>query len=268
MPPARILLYVATFGGIALMFRSLFGEPVPLEYAIGAMLGYVALNTLGVLKPQLEMFGDVLWRGEEDQGVALTFDDGPHPEHTPKVLQILEEHGVHATFFVVGRKAKLHPELIRQIHEAGHELGLHGYQHDRLFSWKTPKYVEEDIGRTQRAIEEACGVRPVLFRPPIGHVSTRTAAGAKRAGVTLVAWSAKGRDGLPGADPQQVLERLRAGIKPGAILLLHDAAERDDFEPVSAAILPELLGAIQAAGLKVVPVVSFLEELAPPPPRA
>lgn len=268
MPPARILLFVATFGGIALMFRSLFGEPVPLEYAVSAMIGYIGLNTLGVLKPQLEMFGDVLWRGEADQGVVLTFDDGPHPEHTPKVLQILEDHDVKATFFVVGRKAKLYPELIREIHQRGHTLGLHGYQHDRLFSWKTPKYVQEDIERTQRVIEEACGERPALFRPPIGHVSSRTAAGAKRARVTLVAWSAKGRDGIADADPEQVLERLRAGIKPGAILLLHDAAERDDFEPVCAAILPELLSAIQAAGLSVVPLVSFLEELVPPPPKA
>ncbi|MCA9630889.1 MAG: polysaccharide deacetylase family protein [Myxococcales bacterium] len=261
MPPSRILLVVATLGGIALMVRSLWGEPIPLEYAVAALLAYVALATAGVLIPQLEMFGDVLWRGEADQGVALTFDDGPHPEHTPRILDILEEKNVRATFFVVGRKVRLFPELVKQIAERGHGLGLHGYQHDRLFSWKTPRYVEEDIQRTQTAIEEACGVRPTLFRPPIGHVSTRVAAGAKEAGVTLVAWSAKGRDGLKGADPDRVLARLVDGLKPGAILLLHDAAERDDFVPVSIEVLPRLLQAIQDRELTVVPLENFLEEV-------
>ncbi|MCA9645298.1 MAG: polysaccharide deacetylase family protein, partial [Myxococcales bacterium] len=264
MPPSRILLVVATLGGIALMVRSVWGEPIPLEYAIAAFIAYTALATAGVLFPQLEMFGDVLWRGEADQGVVLTFDDGPHPEHTPRILDILEENNVRATFFLVGRKVRLHPEVVKQIVERGHGIGLHGYQHDRLFSWKTPKYVEEDIARTQKAIEEACGQRPTLFRPPIGHVSTRTAAGAKKAGVTLVAWSAKGRDGLKNADPDKVLERLQAGLKPGAILLLHDAAERDDFTPVAIEVLPKLLQAIKAQELPIVPLESFLEEVKAP----
>ncbi len=261
MPPARILLVVATLGGIALMVRSVWGEPIPLEYAVAALLAYIALATAGVLFPQLEMFGDVLWRGEADQGVVLTFDDGPHPEHTRRILNILEENNVRATFFLVGRKVKLFPEVVKEIAERGHGLGLHGYQHDRLFSWKTPKYVEEDIQRTQQAIEEACGQRPTLFRPPIGHVSTRTAAGAKKAGVTLVAWSVRGRDGLKNADPDKVLERLSAGLGPGAILLLHDAAERDDFTPVSIDVLPRLLEEIRSQQLSVVPLESFLEEV-------
>lgn len=261
MPPSRILLVVATLGGIALMIRSVWGEPIPLAYALAALLGYVALATAGVLIPQLEMFGDVLWRGDSERGVVLTFDDGPHPEHTLKVLDILEENNVRATFFVVGRKVRLFPEVVRQIAERGHGIGLHGYQHDRLFSWKTPKYVQEDIERTQNAIEEACGQRPTLFRPPIGHVSTRTAAGARKAGVTLVAWSAKGRDGLKRADPDRVLQRLVSGLTPGAILLLHDAAERDDFTPVSIEVLPRLIEQIKSRELQVVPLESFLEEL-------
>jgi peptidoglycan/xylan/chitin deacetylase (PgdA/CDA1 family) len=215
-----------------------------------ALLAYVVFATCGVIFPQLEVYGDVVWRGED--GVALTFDDGPHPQSTRRVLKILAERGHTATFFVVGRKVLEHPDVVREIHQAGHALGLHGFLHDRLFSLKPPNYVRKDIERTQDAVEQACGLRPTLFRPPIGHVSSRTASAAKRAGVTLVAWSVRAFDGVSKPSVERVVRRVERGLVPGAIVLLHDAAEKDDFEPTSIDALPRILERIEEKGLHTV----------------
>src|SRR5690606_19218783 len=114
--------------------------------------------------------------------VALTFDDGPHPETTRVVLRLLEARSAKATFFVVGRKAERYPEVVREIVAAGHALGLHGYRHDRLYSLRSIRYVLDDIARSQDAIERVCGERPLLFRPPIGFVSHLTAIAVEKAG--------------------------------------------------------------------------------------
>lgn len=260
MPPARIALWVASIGGVALLLRSLVFGPVPWWIATAAFLAYATFAALGVLFPQLEMYGDVVCRGDRGaSGVALTFDDGPDPRTTRAILSILERGGHKATFFVVGRKVRRHPDVVREIHEAGHWLGLHGFTHDRLLCFRPPKVVKADIEQTQDAIEEACGVRPVLFRPPVGHVSSRTAVGARRAGVTLVAWSARGYDGMPGAKPERVADRIERGLRNGAIVMMHDAAERDDFEPVSVEVLPRLLQLIDERGLKTVSVDDLLD---------
>lgn len=260
MPPLRIALWVATLGGIALMVRSVLGDPVPLPYAVAALLTYFLGIGVGILVPQLEVFGDVLWRGPPRvKEVALTFDDGPHPVHSRRVLAVLRARGVQATFFVVGRKVLEHPELAREIVEAGHSLGLHSYHHDRLLALRTPAHVAEDIQRTQREVEAATGLRVTLFRPPLGYVSPRITAGAERASVTLVAWSARARDGLRSTTVASATRRLTRGLRPGAILLLHDAAERDDFEPIAPEVLPGLLDAIEAQGYRVVPLTRFLE---------
>jgi peptidoglycan/xylan/chitin deacetylase (PgdA/CDA1 family) len=99
-------------------------------------------------------------------------------------------------------------------------------------------------------VEAACGQRPTLFRPPIGHVSSRTARGASLAGVTLVAWSLRVFDGVGKPSPERVLARVARGLRPGAIVLLHDASEREDFEPTSIDALPGILELVAERGLR------------------
>jgi peptidoglycan/xylan/chitin deacetylase (PgdA/CDA1 family) len=253
------VLWIASIGGIAVMVRSLTVGPVPTWLAVMLLVLYVAYCTIGTVIPQLEMYGDWVWRGERGQrAVALTFDDGPNPDSTRRVLDVLERAGQKATFFVVGRKAEAHPDVVREIHAAGHLIGLHGYGHDRLYSLKGPRFVERDIKRSQDAIERICGVRPIIFRPPLGYVTPRTVVGARRAGVELIAWSVRSIDGLGNADPTRVLRRVERGLEEGAIVALHDAAERDDFEPASVKALPRILDALERRGLKSV----RLDELA------
>ena len=223
------------------------------------LLGLHALvATLGVLLPGLAVYGDVLSRGPRTRPeVALTFDDGPHPETTRRVLAILREHGVTATFFVLGEKARAHPDVVREIVQAGHGLGLHGYTHDRLYSLRSSARVAADLENARAALHDAAGIATALFRPPVGFVSHAVALAADRAGLTLVGFSARTRDGLARTDSTTVLARATAALENGAILVLHDAAERDDRVPASLAVLGELCAEVARRGF--VPVT--LDEL-------
>jgi peptidoglycan/xylan/chitin deacetylase (PgdA/CDA1 family) len=259
--PGRVAIWVASIGALALAARSILLGPLPLAVALGAFALYVALALTGVMVPRLEMFGDVTWQGDDENGgLALTFDDGPNPQTTPRVLSALASAGVTATFFVIGEKVTRYPDVARAIVDGGHSLGVHGYTHNRLYALLPPSAVVQDIEKTVAAIVDATGVKPRWFRPPVGQVSPRTAAGAKKAGFEIVAWSARGLDGVSRADPDRVLFRLDRGIEPGAILQLHDAAENDDHVPASLEILPRLLSRIEERGLRVVPLGSLLGE--------
>jgi peptidoglycan-N-acetylglucosamine deacetylase len=192
--------------------------------------------------------------------VALTFDDGPNPATTPRILALLAEANASATFFVLGEKVERHPEVLKDLVLAGHSVGVHGYEHDRLYAFKSPSAVALDIERAQAIIERSAGVRTRWFRPPVGQVSPRTAEGAERAGVEIVGWSVRGFDGIRGADPERVALRIERGLEAGAIVLLHDAAERDDFTPASVEALPKVLESIARKGLRVVPLQTLIED--------
>ncbi|MCC6216389.1 MAG: polysaccharide deacetylase family protein [Polyangiaceae bacterium] len=253
MPIARALLWIASAGALALLARTVLGAAPPPWVAAIALGGYLTLAAVGAVVPQLEMYGDVFWRGEPGtRGVALTFDDGPDPATTPRVLELLHAHGARATFFVIGHKVRLHPELVRRIAADGHAIGVHGDQHDRLHTLRSPRRVLEDLERAIGAVEAATGARPTLFRPPIGHVSPRTVAAARRAGVTIVAWSVRARDGVGSPAPEAVAARIARGLRDGAVVALHDASERGDREPASVRALPQVLDALRSRGLPTV----------------
>lgn len=252
LPAARLGLWAYAGAGVALGVKAVLLGPAPLGAVLAGLAGYLALGTLGVFWPEQGMYGRTLWRGPARPEVALTFDDGPCPATTPRVLDLLSAAGVRATFFLVGRKAQAHPQLVKDIVAAGHEIGLHGFEHDRLFSLRLSRHVVADIRRTQDAIEMAGAPRPTLFRPPIGFVSHFTVHGARKANVTLVGCSARALDGFRQASVTSVAARLVRGLEPGALLAMHDAAERDDYTPASIAALPQLLGALRERKLRTV----------------
>lgn len=260
MPPARVALYVGSIGAVALMARSVALGPVPMWIAAAALAAYLALIFCGVFILRLGMFVDVVTRGpEEARGVALTFDDGPSPEHTPKILDLLDEAGVKATFFLIGRKVEAHPEIARAIVDRGHAVGVHGYAHSRLFSLLSPEAVRLDIARAVDAIAAATGETPTLFRPPIGHTSPRVAKALEAFDLTVVGWSVRGLDGLARARPERVARRVVPRLDDGAIVLLHDAAERDDFTPASLGALPRILTAMQNRDLEGVRLDAWIK---------
>src|SRR5271154_3287780 len=184
MPPARAALYAATAGVLATTGYAMLRRPPPLGWSTLLLAGYVGLLLSGVMVLRLRVFVDALVRGPRGaRGVALTFDDGPHPRGTPRILEILARRGVRATFFVVGRKVEDHPEVLRAIVDAGHGVGLHSYAHDRLFSLRGERRVRDDLERGLAALERVLGHRPMLFRPPIGHTNPTIARVADALGL-------------------------------------------------------------------------------------
>jgi len=259
LPIARIVLYLASVAGVGLMVQSLISSPPPLFVAVVALLAYLGLITCGVLFSRFSMFADVVTFGPRDaRGVALTFDDGPHPESTPQILDMLEQAGARATFFVIGHKVDAHPDLAREIVERGHALGVHGYAHDRLFALRSPKHVRNDLERAVDAIHRCMGKRPMLFRAPIGHISPSVARVVRGLELIVVGWSVGGMDGWPGAKPDVVAQRVIPKLRDGAIVLLHDASERDEFVPASVEALPQILEAAEKLNLSFVRVDSWL----------
>jgi len=260
MPPARLALYAATIGVLATTAYSVVRSPPSVGWSALLLAGYTTLLLSGVLVLRLRVFVDALVRGPRGaRGVALTFDDGPHPRWTPRILDILARRGVRATFFVVGRKVDDHPEVLRAIVDAGHAVGLHSYAHDRLFSLRGERRVREDLQRGVASLERVLGSRPVLFRPPIGHTNPTIARVADAMGLVVIGWTLGGRDGLAAARPEDVANRVRRDLRDGSIVLLHDAPERGDREPAAVRALPAILDAMAAGGLEAVPVADWVE---------
>ncbi len=259
MPVARILFYLATVGALALVARSLLIGPVPTWITLVVLQAYVALLLVGVFFLRLQMFVDAVCHGGHDvRGVALTFDDGPCPIHTPKILDMLDEAGVKATFFVIGYKAEAHPDIVRDIVERGHLIGSHSYTHNRAFALLPKRAVQQDIERAIVCIEKITGSRPALFRPPIGHTNPRIAKVIDDLELTVVGWSVRALDGVASADPDRVAQRVIPKLEDGAIVLLHDASERDDRTPASIEALPKILEAMDRKNLVGVTVTSLL----------
>src|SRR5262245_40990442 len=237
---------------------------------LGALsAAWYSVATLGVFFPRLEMYGPIVSRGPAGRrSVALTFDDGPYPVTTRRVLAALAGTKHRATFFVLGAKARRHPDVLREIHAAGHTIGVHGDEHDRLHSFRMPWRVHRDLVRAARAVEDATGVRPRLFRPPLGHTSVNAAPGVRRAGMLVIGWSTRGLDGMRTQTPDAVVARIAAGLSEGDIVMLHDASERDDYEPASVHALPALLRLLDERGWTSVGVDALIDVPASSPTPA
>ena len=264
--PARVSLLASTTGlGALALHAAVRGEP-GLAVIAALSLGWFALVTTGVVFPWLEMYARVVSRGPAGSArVALTFDDGPNPVTTRRVLEVLAPTRHRATFFVLGEKARRHPDVVREIHAGGHTLGIHGDFHDRLHSFRMPRTVRDEIVRAADAVEAATGARPRFFRPPLGHTSVTTIRGVRLAGVTLIGWSSRGFDGIRGRSLEAVVERVSRTLIDGAIVMLHDAAEHDDFEPASVRALPQLVALLEERGLTSVGLDALLGDLAHSP---
>jgi peptidoglycan/xylan/chitin deacetylase (PgdA/CDA1 family) len=153
--------------------------------------------------------------------VALTFDDGPDPASTPAFLDLLAEHDVHATFFLLGRYAAEYPDLVQRMVGAGHELGVHGWSH-RCVAWVGPRRLVGDLRTSRRVLEQLSDRRVRWYRPPYGVLTTHALLAARAAGLSTVLWSDWGVDWRRGRTPAQVLTTLTGGLRPGGTVLLHD----------------------------------------------
>lgn len=153
--------------------------------------------------------------------VALTFDDGPDPQRTPAVLDLLARQGVRATFFVVGARAEAHPELVRRMVAEGHVVGNHSYTHSWRFPLRSLGRTMEELRRTGEVLHRITGRQPRLFRPPFGVTNPTIARAVRRLGLDPVGWSIRSLDTM-GQSPERVAARILRRLHPGAVILLHD----------------------------------------------
>ena len=192
----------------------------------------------------------VVLRQDGEEGVALTFDDGPHPQGTPAVLEALREGGALATFFLAGEQVLPRPALVAEIVAAGHRVELHCHRHRNLLRL-SPRAFLEDAERARAAIEDASGQAVADYRPPYGIFSAATLRAARRYWRPVL-WSRWGRDWARGASAESIARRASAGVVAGDVVLLHDAdfySARGSWVRTTAA-LPLILDEIEACGLK------------------
>lgn len=188
-------------------------------------------------------------RGE----VAITIDDGPDPTVTPAVLDLLEQQGVKATFFCIGERARRQPTLCREIARRGHAVENHTMYHRHHFSLRSPWGYVGELQAAQDALAAITGVRPVFFRAPAGLRNVFLDPVLALFGLRLASWTRRGFDTRE-RDPEAVLAKLLEGLQGGDILLLHDgnAARTASGQPIILEVLPPLLAALAAAGLRPV----------------
>lgn len=222
------------------------------------LVGLGALAGFGYLAPALT----AAWAGPREllgvrdtvasgSGFALTFDDGPHPRGTPAVLEVLSRLDVRAVFFLVGEQVVRFPALAREIAAAGHEIALHCDRHRNLLRLG-PRQVEDDLDRAHARIVEATGQEPRLYRPPYGILNLAALTIARRRGWQTLLWSHWGRDWELRATPESIATLATRDLRPGAVVLLHDA---DHYSVpgswrATAAALPALIERLRAAGLE------------------
>lgn len=252
----------------SLAYHLLAGAAVALRpgvwpFALGGLLAnHLLLSTVGLV-PRGTLLGPNLVRLPATAGraVAITIDDGPDPEVTPRVLEILARHGARATFFCVGNRVGQHSQLARELVQGGHAVENHSQHHYFSFSLLGPRAMRAEIALAQQQITATCGVAPRYFRAPAGLRNPFLQPILAQQGLALASWTRRGFDTVAG-DAALVERRLLRGLAARDILLLHDhrAARTAAGQPVILEVLPRLLAALAAAGLGTV----TLRDLQPP----
>jgi len=233
---------------------------IGLTIGLVVVLGCAVAAGLACMVPSSQVIGPSLVRGpEESRSVVLTFDDGPAPPFTERILDILAEHRISATFFLCGKNVERHPEVARRIVREGHTIGNHTYSHPFLCP-RSRKFMAAEIDRAQEAIERVTGIRPTLFRPPYGARWFGLMPILRKRGLRMVMWSVAGFDWK--YRTHAIIRATTRRLHPGAVILLHDGHEQpppagiDQSSTVEA--LPAIIEAAKRAGLDFLPIQKIM----------
>ncbi|WP_257668357.1 polysaccharide deacetylase family protein [Parapedobacter tibetensis] len=205
--------------------------------AVPLMIGLV-ITALGAFNVQWNFFLNAIHQGDtSNRQIALTFDDGPHPIYTKQVLALLKKHGVQATFFCIGRRVLHYPELIKELDEQAHIIGNHSFTHAATIDFHSKAQWLEELRKTDAAIADTIGKKPLFFRPPYGVTTPHLAKTIKKSGHLAIGWRVRPYD-TRRQQPASIIRKILHQIKAGDIILLHDTHER--IVPVLEQLLPEL----------------------------
>ena len=189
--------------------------------------------------------------GCKDNQIALTFDDGPHPERTPIVLELLKKFNIQATFFCIGREMAAHPELVKRIVTEGHTIGNHTYNHSKNFGFYRPDRVVEELQQTDQIAAQIVQKKLRLFRPPFGVTNPSIKKALLQSQHTSIGWSIRSLDTKEN-DKNKLFERVTIDLKKGDIILLHDTM------PITVEILEDLLIYLRKNNFEAVTVNKLL----------
>ncbi|WP_212006399.1 polysaccharide deacetylase family protein [Chitinophaga sp. HK235] len=218
---------------------------VPLWWYAIPLLLLLPFYVRGAINIQSGFFIKTLCTASATENVvALTFDDGPASEHTPLILDILDEHEVKAAFFCIGKNIEGNTHLLKRIHEEGHVIGNHTYSHHFWFDMYSSRQMEADMEKMDTVTINATGLQPRLFRPPYGVTNPNLARAIKRNNYLPVGWSIRSMDTVA-TDEDKLLHKIMTELHPGAVILLHDTCS------ITASILPRLISAIRAEGYRL-----------------
>jgi len=229
------------------------GSPIMRALAAMTMMSYVLPGLAAWVWPGLRAPLGVEDRTSSGSGYALTFDDGPHPQGTPAVLEILAREHVYATFFLVGEQVRRNPSLVQEIVAGGHGVGLHCDRHRNLLRL-APWQVRTDIARAEDTIAGACGRAISLYRPPYGVLNASALRIARAHEWRTLLWTHAGKDWQQQATPASIAALATEQAGEGSVLLLHDAddyASADSWRRTAGA-LPRVIETLAARGLNAV----------------
>jgi peptidoglycan/xylan/chitin deacetylase (PgdA/CDA1 family) len=214
--------------------------------------GVIMLLFLGIISPVFSWYQEnrsfgpsssivrSYQNGEFSSPVLLTFDDGPSIEWTSKIAGTLKENNIKGVFFIVGKSASKHPQIIKELLQSGMEIGVHSYSHKSL-PYLSTKEIEEEIDKTIESIRSASGVTPIYFRPPYGFYNKEVIEIARSRNLTTILWTKNAKDWKKNISPAEIIDNVTKALKPGDIILFHDGPDENADRKATLNTLPVII---------------------------
>lgn len=245
------------FFGLLFLTLAAWGLKQPVAWWIYLLvfIAYSLVLFYGVYFIQSGFFLKTIYRGTAAAGraIALSFDDGPAPDFTPRVLDILKQHEVKAAFFVIGKNIAGREALVQRIVAEGHILGNHSFSHSPWFDLFPAKRILAELRQTDRSIAALHGRLPRFFRPPYGVINPNVRTAVRQSGHAVIGWNIRSYDTMIN-DKQTLMRRLLRLLKPGAVVLLHDHGKQ------TLECLPEFIRTVRERGYRILPLDQLINE--------
>lgn len=240
------IVLLAVLAGIHLIY----GLPVYIYFLL--FLAWSLIVSWGCVNISSGFFIPIVCKAITDKKeIAISFDDGPAINYTPEILEILKSENVKATFFCIGNRIEGNENILKKIHAEGHIIGNHSFSHHTLFDLFSTEKMKADMKMMDAEMEKLIGIKPKLFRPPYGVTNPALKKAIINGGYTPVGWSVRSLDTVA-KDEQKFFEKIKAGIKPGAVFLFHDTCR------ITLNVLPEFVKEVKKRGYHIIPLDKLL----------
>lgn len=230
-----------------------FLEIISIWWAIPVVFIYSIILIYGAITVHSGFFMEAICTSEKPNQMALTFDDGPDPDRTPTMLKFLKENSIKGAFFIIGEKAKAHPELVKQIVDEGHTVANHTFSHPLTWGFMNQAGLEHQIDQTRDIIQKITGKEPLFFRPPFGVVNPTVVKVIEKLRLHLIGWDIRSRDGGP-IKSDAIYKFVKPRIGKGSIALFHDTNTE------TPAALERILADCKQQGVEIVSLEDLIEK--------